>query len=338
MKNLIRKISNKRILVLGDFMLDSYLHGKASRISPEAPVPVVTAEKKDLIPGGAANVISNLCDLGCWVTGAGFVGEDAEGDFLIDKLNSMNVNTECVFRSSLATVHKTRVLANDQHIVRFDYDSYFDIEEERNQLLGLVNALICTRSYDAIIVSDYSKGTIFGQLMSTLMNHVRCPVICDLKPQNKSIFYDVHTISPNLQEAIDLVGNSAMNMEPLEIANNLRQDMRVNTVIITMADHGIICVDEDGKGFRYPAHVDLIDHDPKHRLDVTGAGDTVISVYAACIAAGLKTHEAVLAANVAAGVVVRKVGTTTCSITELASELDKEHYNDRIATEIQQGS
>ncbi len=338
MKNLIRQIRNKKILVLGDFMLDSYLHGKANRISPEAPVPVVAAERTDLIPGGAANVISNLCDLGCRVTGAGFVGEDAEGDFLINKLKSMGVNVECVCRSSLVTVHKTRVLANDQHIVRFDYDSYFDIEEERNQFLGLVTALICTRNYDAVIVSDYSKGTIFDQLMSILMTHVHCPVICDLKPQNKSMFYDVHTIAPNFQEAIDLLGNSAINMKPLEMARNLQQDMRVNTVIITMADHGILCVNGDGKDFSYPAHVDLIGHDPKHRLDVTGAGDTVISVYAAGIAAGLKTHEAVLAANVAAGVVVRKVGTTTCSITELVSELDKEHYNDRIATEIQQGS
>ena len=130
----------------------------------------------------------------------------------------------------------------------------------------------------------------------------------------------------------------AANGDPVTIARTLKKEMRLHSIIITMSDCGILCIDEDDVAFSYPAYVEINDHDPKHRFDVTGAGDTVISVFTACIAAGFKTHAAVAAANVAAGVVVRKIGTAACSFEELVVELEKEGHNERAVTQIQQDS
>lgn len=304
-------------------MLDVYLYGTASRISPEAPVPVVSAEKKDALPGGAANVMKNLVAVGCQVFGAGFLGKDPEGDTLIRQLLELGVNAECICESSLGTIHKTRVLANRQHIVRFDFDSDFStIEQEKQQLFEMLWSLICTKEFDAIVVSDYSKGTINSNILTMLKRHVNCPIICDIKPHHKEMFSEVWAITPNLQEAKDILGHQAKNMKPIEIAKQLKKEMNLQVVIITMADQGILCIDEFDQEVSFPAYVEVLG-DSKHRLDVTGAGDTVISVFTACIAAGIETHQAVNLANVAAGIVVRKIGTATCGFDEILLELDK---------------
>ncbi|MHA2279446.1 MAG: bifunctional heptose 7-phosphate kinase/heptose 1-phosphate adenyltransferase [Promethearchaeota archaeon] len=324
---LIEKIKHNKILVIGDLMLDLYLRGQASRISPEAPVPVVAAEEKISIPGGAANVVMNLRALGCSVAIAGFIGKDEEGCILRDKLNTINVNTECVLECNLPTIQKTRVIANGQHIVRFDFDSDFGKVKEQRELYDLIEALSISRTFDAIIVSDYCKGTINHTLMEILKLHFRCPIVGDTKPEHKQYFSNVWCITPNLIEAHQMLGNG----NPLLMAKGLKESMQLKCIIITMADHGILCVDENDNDFSYPAHVEINEHDPKHRFDVTGAGDTVVSVFTACIAAGLPTHEAVLAANIAAGVVVRKIGTAACSFEELIVELEKEDYYERSA-------
>ena len=336
MKNLIEKIRGQRILVVGDLMLDLYLSGQAKRISPEAPVPIVIAERKDKIPGGAANVISNLCVLECNVTGVGFVGRDEEGDFLVDKLQSMQVNTEAIIRSSLPTINKTRIVANGQHIVRFDFDSDFEtLEKDQEELLSYTEDLGLSRHFDAVVVSDYCKGTVTDAMMSLLKSTFSCPIICDTKPSHKDSFSNVWCITPNLDEAKQMLGLASNDSDVLSIAKTLKKEMQLHSIIITMADHGILCVDNSGSHFAYPAYVEIDEHDPKHRFDVTGAGDTVISVFSACIAAGLEIRQAVLAANVAAGVVVRKTGTASCSFEELIVELEKEqtHY-DRSTAQI----
>jgi len=324
MKNLTSKIKSTRILVVGDMMLDLYLRGKASRISPEAPVPVVLAEHEDKVPGGAANVIVNLCDLGCQVTGVGFIGNDDEGDFLVNTLDSYGVNTEVMTRCSLPTIHKTRVLANGQHVVRFDFDSDFrDLKKEQNNLADMISVLGMSRRFDAVIVSDYCKGTVTLDLMNSIKASFSCPVICDTKPQNKDLFYKTYCITPNILEAKQMLGRSN-GMKPLELAKALKEELELQSIIITMAEDGILCVDEKNDVISYPAHVEIHDHDPRQRFDVTGAGDTVISVFTACMSAGYTMQESVLAANIAAGVVVRKVGTASCSFEELVAEFENE--------------
>ena len=329
MKHPIEKIRGRKILVIGDLMLDLYLSGQAKRISPEAPVPIVVAEREDKIPGGAANVMTNLCALGCMVTGAGFVGKDVEGDFLLNTLNLMRVNTEAVVQCSLPTIHKTRIVANGQHVVRFDCDSDFEkLKEDQSELLSYVSSLAETRHFDAVVVSDYCKGTITSDTMSLLKSSFSCPIICDTKPLHKDDFSNVWCITPNLDEAKQMSGLASSNVGALTIAKKLKEDMQLHSIIITMADHGILCIDDTGSDFSYPAYVEIDERDTKHRFDVTGAGDTVISVFSACIAAGIEIRQAVLAANVAAGIVVRKTGTASCSFEELVAEPEKEqlHY------------
>jgi len=194
MKNLIEKVKGQKIFVIGDLMLDIYLRGRATRISPEAPVPVILAEKKELIPGGAANVMVNLIELGCSVTGAGFVGSDDEGDFLLKRLQNLGVNTDCILRTSLSTIHKTRILASGQHVMRYDCDSDFSLADTK-YLTELIQSLASVHSFNAVVVSDYAKGTISQDMMDGIKESFDCPVICDIKPEHSSYFLNVWCIT-----------------------------------------------------------------------------------------------------------------------------------------------
>ena len=321
----IDKIRSKRIMVVGDLMLDIYLRGKASKISPEAPVPVVTAECREFIPGGAANVMTNLQALGCNVVGVGFLGDDDEGRFLLNALESIGVKTESIITTELSTIHKTRVLANGQHVVRFDFDSDFSEASRKGDIIGFIQSLVHMRAFDAVVVSDYCKGTINQDVVTAIKESCSCPIIVDTKPRHKTYFDGVCCITPNLDEAKQMVGHWQGN-DPFTVARTLKQDMSLCSVIITLADKGILLIDEDNNEILYNAYTSFDEHDPAQRFDVTGAGDTVISVFAACISAGIKTSDAVYAANVAAGIVVSKIGTATCSYDELFHELGKENH------------
>jgi len=318
----IQKIKGKRILVIGDLMLDIYLRGKAKRISPEAPVPIVSAECRELIPGGAANVMSNLSALGCDVYGAGFVGNDDEGNSLLKKINYHGIRTDSIIVTNLSTIHKTRVLANGHHVVRFDFDTNFSKVKEKNRLLliGCIQSLMNLKHFDAIIISDYNKGTIDQNLMNIIKQDFSGPILVDAKPQNKTLFENVYCIAPNLEEAKQMVGNFKGDDDPFPIARLLKEKMCLKSIIITLADQGILLIDENNKEILHQAYVN--DHDPTQRFDVTGAGDTVISVFSACISAGILAHDAILVANIAAGIVVSKIGTALCSYKELVNELN----------------
>lgn len=317
----IEKIKGKRILVVGDLMLDVYLSGRASRISPEAPVPVVTAQKKSLIPGGSANVAANLVELGCAVTIAGFIGEDDEGKFLQDRFCDLGINAESVIETSFPTICKMRVMANGQHIVRYDIDSNFR-SIVNNALIDHLEVLGSMRHFDAVIVSDYNKGTITQDVMSAIKTHFSCPIFCDIKPPNKKNFQNVWAIAPNLEEARQMVANSSLGVE--DIARCLKEDLSLKSVIITMADEGIFGLDENDECWSFPAHTSIDEHDPRQRFDVTGAGDTVLSVFSTCVVSGMLVKEALLVANVAAGIVVNKIGTATCGYNELFHEVQRQ--------------
>lgn len=334
MKILIDKIRSKRILVIGDLMLDIYLRGKASRISPEAPVPIVSAEHQERIPGGAANVMANLRALGCKVVGAGFLGNDDEGKFLFNALELMEVKTDSIITTALPTIHKTRVLANGQHIVRFDFDTDFSEVAQHSELTGYIKALADMQRFDAVIISDYCKGTITQDVVEAVKESYSCPVIVDTKPQHKNYFHGVWSLTPNLDEAKQMVGHWQGD-DPFAVARTLKKEMSLRSIIITLADKGILLIDEDNKEVLYDAYINVDEYDPTRRFDVTGAGDTVISVFTACIVAGIKTSDAVYIANIAAGIVVSKIGTASCSYKELAHELSRESHDKRGSSQIQ---
>jgi rfaE bifunctional protein kinase chain/domain len=317
----IEQIKGKKILVVGDLMLDIYLRGTANRISPEAPVPIVSAESKSLIPGGAANVMTNLRALGCNVTGVGLIGNDQEGQRLMELLNNSQINSECILISAKNTITKTRVLANGQHVVRFDFDSKFNDLDLQDELIDAIRTKRQSHHYDAIILSDYCKGTINEKLTQMIREIFTCPIICDTKPENKELFQNMWCITPNVHEARQMVG--AHIQKPTEIAKILKKELNLHCIVITLGEKGILCLDENDECIIYPAYINSLGDDPRHVFDVTGAGDTVISVLTACIASGIPTKEAVYIANIGAGIVVRKLGTATCSFDELSTELDK---------------
>ena len=323
----IDKIRSKRILVIGDLMLDIYLRGKASRISPEAPVPVVAAECCEFIPGGAANVMANLRALGCEVVGVGFLGNDNEGKFLLNSLNAMGVETKSIILTELSTIHKTRVLANGQHIVRFDFDSDFSKVSENKQLEMVDCIKGLADSFDTVVVSDYCKGTITQDVVAMVKKICSCPIIADTKPRHKNYFNGTWCITPNLDEAKQMV--HWQDGDPFTVARTLKKEMSLQSIIITLADKGILLIDEDNNEVLHNAYTNIDRYASEQRFDVTGAGDTVISVFAACVSAGIKTNEAVYAANIAAGIVVNKIGTAVCSYNELFHELTKESHGKR---------
>lgn len=322
-------------MVVGDLMLDVYLRGTASRISPEAPVPIVSAERCDSVPGGAANVMANLHALGCSVVGVGFLGMDDEGKFLLNALESIGIRTDAIISTKLPTIHKTRVLANGQHVVRFDYDTDFTqlSEDKRLDISSYIHTLGSTSGlrFDAVIISDYCKGTITQDVVSAIVENYSCPVIVDTKPQHKHYYHGTWCITPNFDEAKQMIGHPPC-YDPFAVARTLKEEMSLQSIIITLADKGILLIDEDNKEVLYNAYTSFDEHDPTQHFDVTGAGDTVISVFTACIATGIKTSDAVYVANVAAGIVVNKTGTALCSYDELFHELTKESNDKRGST------
>jgi len=328
MKNLIEKIKGQKVLVIGDIMLDVYLRGRATRISPEAPVPVVLAENKELIPGGAANVMANLKALGCDVYGAGLIGKDSEGEFLVDHLHALGVNTDCILQTLLPTIYKTRILASGQHVIRYDCDSDFSQLNCQEDFIDIVRSLLDTDDFGVIIISDYNKGTISLRLMNVIKTLCKCPVICDIKPGHANFFNGVQCITPNLSEARSILGITH-GCSAVFLARRLKTEMSLSSVIITMSDDGLLLLDEQDEGFIWEAYTKVDEHDPRHRFDVTGAGDTVLSVFSAGVAAGFDSGFAAFVANVAAGIVVNKIGTAVCTFDELDRELKTCVLDDR---------
>lgn len=319
--------NNAKILVVGDVMLDIYKHGKASRISPEAPVPIVLISREDNKAGGAANVAINLKQLGCGVVNlVGYVGNDYAGNQLIDIIYKNKINGNHLVVSAASTITKTRILANEQHIIRYDEDSTFDTQLHRqtyeNILIQRLKSLSYVQLFDIVVISDYAKGTITDNIMETIKSCFSCPIICDFKPVNQSLFHNVFCVTPNLDEAKQLA-NLFEDNNSFELTKKIKQSLGVETVVITLSQDGICSLDQHNDYRKLNARVVVDRNDPIGRLDVTGAGDTVISTLAACLAINHSLSKSVELSNLAAAIVVNKTGTATCSIKELQNEIDK---------------
>ncbi len=315
---------NVNILVIGDIMLDIYKHGKASRISPEAPVPVVLVSDENIAVGGAANVAVNLRGLGCPVELIGYIGNDYIGQQLKAELLRYTVKHDNIIQSTVATISKTRVLANKQHMIRYDDDSEMNTLQHRQCyepiLIESLIRLSEQQSFDIVIVSDYAKGTITKRVMETIRLCFQCPVVCDFKPVNSSLFHDVFCVTPNLNEAKQLA--ATLEYKSLcELTTIIKQSLGVEVVVITLAEDGICLLDQNDEYHAFSARV-VVDkkNNPTWRPDVTGAGDTVVSTLAACLATKHSLSESVRLSNLASGVVVGKTGTAVCFVEELQRE------------------
>ncbi len=305
MKNLFKKFNNTGVLVIGDLIVDHYIWGKVKRISPEAPVPVVEVSKESLLPGGATNVAHNILSLGGKVFITGIVGRDERGKTLIHKFREKGVNTEgIIVEDDRPTTVKTRVIAHNQQVVRFDREDKSDISSSTLSLI-LEYVKRCLPEIKAIILSDYCKGVITKTLIKKLLKLTDSKIFIAVDPKTGHFDYykGVSLITPNINEASFGSGIDIINEETLVAAGKaLLNKLQCKAALITRGDEGMTLMEKNGKITHIPTFA-------REVYDVTGAGDTVIATFTLCRSAGMKLKEAAIFANHAAGVVVGEIGT-----------------------------
>jgi rfaE bifunctional protein kinase chain/domain len=317
-RTLTSGFAGKRIVVLGDLMLDEFIWGRVRRISPEAPVPVVEVDRQTLALGGAGNVVSNLVALGAHTTPVGVLGDDSDADRLRGAFGELGVTTiALVADPARPTTVKTRIIAHNQQVVRADRESRGRIAiaiEDR------VAASFCDQieAADAVVISDYGKGLLTpGLLAHTLKAARERGLIVCLDPKMRSFdhYQPVTVITPNNQEASDASGIPIEDEQSLtDAGRKLLRSIDTSAVLITRGEEGMALFtggDSDG------AEVTHIPTVAREVYDVTGAGDTVIATLALALASGASLEEAAVLANHAAGVVVGKVGTASLTREEL---------------------
>jgi len=314
----LERFGGSRILVLGDVMLDEYVWGTVSRISPEAPVPVVAVRSESLKIGGAGNVAANIAALGGQVNVVGVVGNDAAGERLTHELDRVGVKASgLVVDGSRPTTIKSRVVAGSQHVVRFDRESDAPLSPAvRNRVMRQAREML--PEADVLLISDYAKGVIGASLVRELLAvaaRLKKVVAVDPKVQHVPLFRGVTVIAPNHYEAAAaariLVREEA---DLLRVGCTLLRRLRARAVLITRGEHGMSLFEADRSVTHIPTAA-------REVYDVTGAGDTVMAVLALALAAGATMRQAAALANYGAGVVVGKRGTATVSPAELARAL-----------------
>jgi len=312
MKDLLEQIKSLRILVIGDVMLDRYVMGEVSRISPEAPVPVLSVTDERSVAGGAANVALNVSSLGAKVESVGWFGKDERGDELIDILRSENIEVDQTFRFSTApTISKSRVTASNQQICRVDRESS---SEQYNPKIREIDELLQTKLKfaDAVIVSDYGKGFVTNELLSLVRQSAKF-VSVDPKPSRLLDYAKPDLLTPNRLEALELAGLSRETRDPFpkdEVVARIFERFSPLLLAITLGSEGMLLAKEGRVEQVIPTAA-------REVFDVSGAGDTVIASLTLALAAGQSFENAAEFANLAAGVVVGKVGTATVSPSEI---------------------
>ena len=322
------KWPTKRLLVVGDIMLDKYIWGEVGRISPEAPVPVVRATHQSQQPGGAANVAMNLSRLGAQTTVIGFTGGDESEAFLSESLNSNGISPHFVLSEGFPTITKQRILGGRQQMLRLDSERTDPRPQgDYHRLIECVFAEL--PGSHALVLSDYAKGVLTPQVCQALIQRARSlgiPVLVDPKSADFSRYRGATTVCPNLDELAAAAHVDTRDLKSvLDAAEAIISALDVEFLVATLSDKGIALL-RPGYRFIAPALARQV-------FDVSGAGDTVIAVLALSMASGLNPEIAIQLANVAAGIVVAKVGTVPVERYELLAALDSEvahHAEDKV--------
>lgn len=312
MKVDIPNFSDARVLVVGDVMLDRYWYGPTSRISPEAPVPVVKIDNNEDRPGGAANVALNIASLGGKVSLSGVTGNDEAAQALDTSLSAMNVACKFSRNDSIPTITKLRVLSRNQQLLRLDFEESL-ANIDKSDLLSQVEQNL--DKHDLLLLSDYDKGTLSDvQQLINLARNKNIPVLIDPKGSDFSKYRGATLITPNLSEFEAVVGHCADETELVEKGQALLAKLDLEALLVTRSENGMTLIRANEPELHLPT-------DAKEVYDVTGAGDTVIATLALSIAADATFSEASALANIAAGVVVGKLGTSTVSEVEIAQAI-----------------
>jgi len=321
-ESLFNGVSDVRLLVVGDLMLDEYLWGKAERISPEAPVQVVEVTREDVRLGGAGNVINNLVAFGCRVVACSVIGGDDNGTILQRAFTGKGVDVNGVFQDPMrATSKKTRVVAANQQIVRIDRESKEDISSEyEERILEFIKGR--ASQFRAILISDYAKGVLTPKTLEGIIavaRKMRVPVVVDPKGRDYGKYNGASILTPNRKEAEIAAGIAIVDEESLKAAaRKLLDDVDLDALLITRSEQGMSLFLRGGEMVHIPTVA-------REVYDVTGAGDTVLAVMGLALACGKDYADAAQLANVAAGIAVGKVGTSTVSPGEIIAAVGHDH-------------
>ena len=320
MKLAVPRFDKSQVLVVGDLMLDRYWHGAASRISPEAPVPVVNIEQSEDRIGGAGNVALNIASLGAGAFLVGVVGEDDAANSLQTRLESAGIHCDFQVSESKPTITKLRVISRHQQLLRLDFEERFAVED-CDQLPSKTQTLLA--NVGAIVLSDYAKGTLSDpQSIIALARQNSVPVLVDPKGTDFERYRGATLLTPNHAEFEAVVGACTNEQAIVEKGAKLLVTLDIEALLITRSEQGMTLLRKGTQALHLPARA-------REVFDVTGAGDTVISVLATALAAGEGLPEAMAMANISAGIVVGKLGTATVSMPELRRAISQEQGSER---------
>jgi D-beta-D-heptose 7-phosphate kinase/D-beta-D-heptose 1-phosphate adenosyltransferase len=318
---LLNKITSARVLCLGDLMLDRYIYGQASRLSPEAPVPIVSVRRKTLMPGGLGNVVMNLHSLGANPLAVGLVGNDQWAPILSRLLGAaIEPQSLSLIKEPLRpTTVKTRVIAGIQQVVRFDEESEEPLSPDIEELYRKAVLALLPESR-AVVVSDYGKGVLTPPFCSWLMTQaarLNLSVVVDPKGSDYSRYRGATLVTPNRQElalaaSVDLTNATVAKL--ISVGRKVMEQNGLQNLLITRSEDGMSLLTADGQNLHFPARARAV-------FDVSGAGDTVVAAMSACLAANLGLLVGAEIATLAAAVVVGKVGTATASPDEIKASL-----------------
>ena len=304
-------ITQKRILVAGDVMLDRYWFGEVNRISPEAPVPIVRVERREERLGGAANVARNAVALGVETSLLGVIGEDEAGRNVETLLSEVGIRSYLNHDPSISTIIKLRVIGRQQQLIRIDFEEK-PTEQILQDKLSRFNSLIA--EHDVIVLSDYAKGSLVN--VATMIQHAKQLgkyVLVDPKGSDYSIYRGASLLTPNKSELRQVIGSWKDEADLTSKVQALRKELNLGALLLTRSEEGMTLFSDD-EILHVPAMA-------REVFDVSGAGDTVIATVAAMLAEGKSLHDAVLIANRAGGIVVGKLGTATVTREELFQKM-----------------
>ena len=316
--------SKSTILCIGDVMLDRFIYGDVERVSPEAPVPIMRIKRDFNMVGGAGNVVNNLSSLGAQVIFISVVGDDDTGKTIKDHLQKLpNVTAKLLIEGHRKTPLKTRFIAQSQQLLRVD-DEVISVctAKTEDEIAALFQQYLS--KIDVLILSDYGKGLLSSSLCQTIITAAKgkVPVIVDPKGRHYTHYSGATVITPNLKEMRDVVGHPLQDdADVLEAANELREKLDVESVLVTQGAAGMLLVDNQGQSHKIHARAQEV-------FDVSGAGDTVVATLAASLAHEIPLLESSYLANIAAGIVVGKVGTAAVTVNELKSSLHDNHHHE----------
>lgn len=314
----LNQIKNAHVLIFGDYMIDKYIYGKVTRISPEAPVPVLRVTKKQVKFGGAGNVVNNVINLGAKVRVLGCVGSDTDGDWIITEFMNNGIETDYIQQHSLLkTISKTRLASKNQQFLRYDEEIIQELPSEYITFMN-ENKDDIFKDIQVVIISDYGKGAVTeasAQFLISNANKRGIPVVVDPKGKDYSKYTGSYACTPNVKELGDVIGKELTTEDDLTTAGiYVKKTASIKNLLLTRSEKGISLFDNEGSKKDFPAL-------SKDVVDVTGAGDTVVCVISLMLVAGFSLDECCILANIAASIVCSKFGAATVSLNELMEQI-----------------